>query len=445
MKRLTTVFLLLLLLSAMATSVSALDLPGNFTGDYRLRFNEEKEISQAGLGLTLQPEARLGPAKFSGEFRLALPGWPAVQTASGLTAYPQILPWELEAREAYLEIYDFPIDRMDFRAGRQLIPWGVGDRVSPNDNLNPQDLAEISDFGRRLGTDGFQLVWYPGDLTVTAVLVPVFIPARLPAGWQELFLPPELAGLRAEEIRVTLPDASWREAAFGLKVAGRLGGYDLSLSYLDGRYDLPVPKEIRGELIVPGNPQSWQAKGATLFFPRRRVLGAAFSGEVGSAGLWAEAAVFFPDKVTTLTKIEQESPMPVQTRETVVLSDPYTKYLVGTDYTFPDGTYINLQFVHGFPHELGAEKLEDYFLFALEKTVLNGRVKITPLAGLLTVQDWAAVRKNYALVLAPEVSWFPADGTEFTLGVNWIEAAGNSLFNRFRQNDELYLKFKYSF
>ncbi|NLY89924.1 MAG: hypothetical protein GX085_09990, partial [Firmicutes bacterium] len=52
---------------------------------------------------------------------------------------------------------------------------------------------------------------------------------------------------------------------------------------------------------------------------------------------------------------------------------------------------------------------------------------------------------NYALVLAPEVSWYPVDGAEITLGVNWIECAGDSLFSRFRDDDELYLKFKYSF
>lgn len=452
MKRLTVVFSLLLLLPAMTSAVSALDLPGNFSGDYRLRINDEREFSSTGLRFTLQPEARLGPAKFSGEFSLALQGWPAVKDASGQSTYRQIHPWELEVGEAYLEIYDFPLDGMDFRAGRQLIPWGAGDLISPADNLNPQDLAEIGDFGRRLGSDALRLDWYPGALTVTLVLVPVFTPARLPAGWQELFLPADLAGLSEEAVRVTLPAATGKETAFGLKVAGRLGGYDLSFSYHDGRYDLPVPREIRSELD-PANPGSQSLKEMTLVFPRCRVLGIGLNGEAGRAGLWAEAAVFFPEKVTATLRTELSPTSPAQIQERVILTGAYTKYLLGTDYTFPDGTYCNLQFVHGFPHERGTEALadyfvfplEDYFLFAMEKTILNGRVKITPLAGLLAVQDWAAVSGNYALVLAPEVSWFPADGTEFTLGLNWLEAAGNSLYSRFRQNDELYLKFKFSF
>ena len=81
----------------------------------------------------------------------------------------------------------------------------------------------------------------------------------------------------------------------------------------------------------------------------------------------------------------------------------------------------------------------------MDKTILNGRVKITPLAGLLAVQDLADLSNNYALVLAPEVSWYPVDGAEITLGVNWLQGAGDSLFSRFQDDDEVYLKFKYSF
>ena len=49
-------------------------------------------------------------------------------------------PWNLEVREAYVEIYDFPLDRLDFRAGCQLIPWGTGDLVSPTVISTPWTL-----------------------------------------------------------------------------------------------------------------------------------------------------------------------------------------------------------------------------------------------------------------------------------------------------------------
>ena len=452
MKRLTVTLLLLLLLAALATSASAMEWQGNFISDYHFQFNEKQEFS-SGSRLTLQPAARLGPARFTGELCLDLQGRPVVASPSGLSAYQQIFPWELEVREAYVEIYDFPLNRMDFRAGRQLIPWGAGDLVSPTDNINPQDLVDFKDFGRRLGSDALQFIWYPGSLTVTAVFIPVFTPARLPAGWMELFLPPELAGLSEEAIQVSLPATTLSDSAFGLKLAGRLGGFDLSLSYLDGRYDLPVLETVQGELVDPMNPASRKWKEASLIFPRRRVLGVEFSGEAGGVGVWAEAAVFFPDKVSTRTKLELPPPLPPYIDETVVLSDAYTKYLVGADYTFPDGSYFNLQFLHGFPHERAGKKiegssffaLEDYLLFALEKPLLNGRVTIVPLAGLFAVQDFKAISQNYAVVLAPEVRWSPVDGAEFTLGVNWMEAAGDSLFSSFRDQDELYLKIKYSF
>ena len=469
MRRLTVTLLLVPLLAAVAAGTysicahAQLAWQGSFTGDYRLRLQDEQEFSHAAHRLTLQPEARLGPAKFTGEFSLDLQGQPAVGGPAGLSAYESIFPWNLEVREAYVEIYDFPLDRLDFRAGRQLIPWGTGDLVSPTDNINPLDLADFKDFGRRLGSDALQFSWYPGPVTVSAVYVPVFTPARLPAGWMDLFLPPEMAGLSGvlseEKIRVDLPAATLQESAFGVKLAGRIGGYDLSISYLDGRYDLPAAKEVQGkieQITNPANPlENLILEEISLFFPRRRVLGFDLAGELGNVGIWAEAAVFFPEKVTRTERFEMPEmpeipgiPVPSPgdiTRETVVLDKPYAKYLVGTDYTFPGGTYLNLQFLHGFPHERGAEALEDYLLFAVEKTVMNGRVKITPLAGLLAIQDFADIGKNYALVLAPEVSWYPVDGAEITLGVNWIECAGDSLFSRFQDEDEIYLKFKYSF
>ncbi len=459
MRRLTVTLLLIVVLAVMATGIHStcacaqLTLQGSFAGDYRLYLQNEQEFSHAAHRLTLLPEARLGAAKFTGEFWLNLQGRPAVDDPSGLSAYGSIFPWNLEVREAYVELYDFPLDRMDLRAGRQLVPWGTGDLVSPTDNINPLDLADFKDFGRRLGSEALQLNWYPGPVTVTAVYVPVFTPARLPAGWMNLFLPPEMAGMLTGvdegKFIVNLPAASLRESAFGLKLAGRIGGYDLSLSYLDGRYNLPEAKEVRGaitEIANPLNPMEHMVlEEVSLFFPRRRVVGLDFAGELGSAGIWAEAAVFFPEKVTRTTRIDMLDPYPDYTGETVVLEQAYTKYLVGADYTFPGGTYLNLQFLHGFPHERGAGELEDYLIFALEKTVLNGRVKITPLAGLLAVQDFSDIRNNYALVLAPEVSWYPVDGAEITLGVNWLQCAGDSLFSRFQDDDEVYLKFKYSF
>src|SRR5690554_360560 len=446
MKKLFSLLVIILLFTAFPgkTTAYGLEWRGDFTTDHRLLLKDDNEFSHAEYRLNLRPEARLGRAAFTGELWLNSQGLPAVEDSAGLTRHESISPWSLEIREAYLDIYDFPLDRVDFRAGRQRIAWGAGDMVSPTDNLDPKDLSNIKDFGRRLGSDAVQLTWYPGNITLTAVYIPVFTPARLPAGWMEPFLPPELAGLGGEKIEVNLPAATPQESSsFGLKLAGRLSGYDLSLSYVDGRYDLPLVEEIRGEFINPLNPmEGTNLNEASLFFPRRRVLGIDMAGELADVGIWAEAAVFFPEKVTTMTTIELD---PTSPHETELLDKPYTKYLVGTDYTFKDGTYVNFQYIHGFPHERGREELEDYFLFALDKTLQHGRIKVTPLAGVLNIRDFQDIKNNYALVLAPEVSWYPVDGAEITLGVNWIETKGDSLFSSFRKNDEVYLKMKYSF
>ncbi len=459
MKKLSSLLLVILLLPAFSgkTAAYGLEWRGDFTAGHRLLLQDGNECSHVEYRLDLQPEARLGRSSFTGQLWLSSPGLPAGKNNMGdsedLTGHNAPSSWDLEMREAYVDLYDFPLNGMDFRAGRQRIAWGAGDLVSPTDNLNPQDLLDIKDFGRRLGSDAVQLAWYPGDITLTAVYIPVFTPARLPANWLELFsqpaatneLPVPLVWTEQTNIKLQLPSSTPGESsAVGLKLSGRLGGYDLSLSYVDGRYDLPLVKEARGKFINPLDPmEGIELNEALLFFPRRRVLGFDLAGELAGAGVWAEAAVFFPEKVTTVTTIES-GPIPLLV-ETKLLDKPYLKYLAGADYTFPDGTYVNLQYLHGFPHERGREALEEYFLFALEKTLQHGRVKIVPLAGMLKIRDFQKIKENYALVLAPEISWYPVDGAEITLGINWIEAAGDSLFSSFRENDEVYLKIKYSF
>ena len=59
-------------------------------------------------------------------------------------------------------------------------PLGRRGSGQPHRQYQPLDLADFKDFGRRLGSDALQLNWYPGPVTVTAVYVPVFTPARLP-------------------------------------------------------------------------------------------------------------------------------------------------------------------------------------------------------------------------------------------------------------------------
>ncbi len=140
-------------------------------------------------------------------------GFPEVRTSTDLMRQEKdkVSPWSLSFREAYVDLYGFLTPNLDIRIGLQRITWGTGDKLNPTDNLNPDDLEDIWDFGRHLGSHAVKASYYLGDYTLTAVFIPIFTPATLPIEeWAGAFstpveLPPGLS-LRNLSDRVITPE-----------------------------------------------------------------------------------------------------------------------------------------------------------------------------------------------------------------------------------------------
>lgn len=145
-----------------------------------------------------------------------------------------------------LDLYDFLSPDLDIRIGLQRIVWGTADRLNPTDNLNPDDLVDIWDFSRHLGSNSIKASYYLGDCTLTALYIPVFTPATLPVvEWSGALAPPieSPAGFTLGDLsdKIITPENNLKESSiFGLKVEEDFRGYDLSLSYFYGRDDIPL-------------------------------------------------------------------------------------------------------------------------------------------------------------------------------------------------------------
>ena len=123
----------------------------------------------------------------------------------------------------------------------------------------------------------------------------------------------------------------------------------------------------------------------------------------------------------------------------------YAKYVAGADYTFKNGIYINIQYVHGFFHEKGADNLEDYIMLGLEWPLFNDKLKLMPISGGIEIKDYEEFEDNYAVIYSPEISYHPVDNVNIDLGATWIEGTSTTTFGRAKDNNEAYLKIKYSF
>lgn len=427
---------------------SRLNIMGKFSTDQRFLTQKENKWSWNENRLNIQLESRKkGEARFFSEVWLRSFGFPGLTHISQLSCKDLTSPYNLDIREAYVDLYGFLTENLDIRIGRQRLAWGRGDVINPTNNLDPYDLEDIWDFGRYHGSDGIKITYYIRDWFIEGAFFPFFRPATLPVGEltsafsQDISLP---AGLLLKDFRdsLLLPDVNLGESGnYGIKLGGFLLGYDVSVSYVYGRSGLPVPDM---NIITPVDLIGGVNLKSFLYYPRMNILGADLAGAIGSVGIWSEIGAFFPDEKLTMT-VDLSSLGIFPPDSTILDKEIYLKYLIGADYTFRDGSYVNLQFLHGFFHEMGRDNLNDYFIFSFEKKLFDDKLKLNPVTGAFIVSDWKNLSSGYALIYSPSITYSPNDNAEIMLGVRVLEGKGDNMFVRLIDKDEVFVKFIYSF
>ena len=429
---------------------SDLSISGYIKTDNRMRY-DSKEFTWNENRLNLKFEgAPSDKYHFFSEVRLRGFGFPDVAQSSDLQRREKdkVYRWGLEFREAYIDLYQFGLKNLDLRIGRQIISWGTADRLNPTSNISPDDLEDIFNFGEQLGTNAIKANYYLNDnFTLTGVFVPIFTPATLPYGdFAKAFasgidLPPGIMPRNFSD-QIYLPENKLNESSqYAVKIATNLFDYDVSLSYFKGRDDLPLINKVS---LNPVDTLGMMDIEAEMIYPKMQVIGADFAGSLGSIGIWGEGALFVPQKVNMTTILP--TPYGIQTQQSIALDDkPYFRYVLGGDYTFKNGLYLNAQFLHGFIHERGENNLNDYIAFRFEKKFFNDKLKVVPFGGAIGINDWSDIKNNYGYVGNPEITYYPEDNIEIVIGGFWIEGKGKNMFSQIKNFDEVYMKAKVTF
>ena len=433
---------------AGALQAAGIRIGGQVRTDDRVSAESTPQMNYQEYRLDLTTEARPSDkARFFADAWVRSSGVSSnVSSSADLFNMGSGSPLNLVLREAYFEINGFIFDNVDVKIGRQRIAWGTADKLNPTDNVNPYDLEDIWDFGRHLGSDGVQLSVYAGDIQFTGVVIPVFTPAVLPAGdWAAALMPASMQmppgfTAAATNADISLPSVSLAQSlTAGIKVKGSILGYDVSLSYLYARDSLPLVDNV---VVTPVSASSVSVS-TNLLYPREHIFGADLAGSLLSVGVWAEAALYLPEKVMLTT---DTTLLGGGLQESVALdSSPYVKFVLGGDYTFTGNVYLNVQYVHGFFQERGWDNLEDYFVFGLDWKLFDDKLKISPLGVVVEIKDWGDIPNNYAILAAPSISIFPIDNAELIMGVHLIQGAANTTFRKLTHNNEVFLQARYSF
>jgi len=437
-------------------NANKLKFSGNLLTDERFLLQAPNDWAWNENRLTLELEKKFNndKGKFYSEVWLRNIGLPRIYSNADLYNKNIIEPYNLEIREAYVQLYGFLTKNLDLKIGKQRIAWGTADKLNPTDNLNPYDLEDVLDFGRHRGSWALNLEYYFGrNFSIQAVYIPVFQPANLPIGifakalTPTIEMPPPFV-LKGFTDEVLMPAFNLGESATaGAKFKGFAGGVDFSLSYVWGWDGFPIgtyttitPADTFGEVNV--NVQ-------TSFF-RQHIFGADLATSIGGVGVWAEAAAFLPENDVVMTTdfsamLPPGAPGPGTEDSVVLKKEVFFKYVIGADYNFANGMYLNFQYMHGFINERGRDALNDYFFVQYQMKFFEDKLKITPVAGGFIVSDWGDIKNNYAIIYAPELSYMATDNLELNISAALFDGKGNNLFANFVDYNMLMFKVKYSF
>ncbi len=448
----------ILFLALFALPLTAQQDPFRFSGelmtDQRFLLQNDHSWAWNENRLTARLDTKIaGNSKFHSEIWLRNIGLPQIVSSSDLYNKGIVDPYNLEIREAYVQLNGFLSQNLDVTIGRQRIAWGTADVINPTDNLNPYDLEDILDFGRHRGSDAINLEYYIGNhFSLQGVYVPFFQPANLPVGIFAGSLSGSMempAGMVLNQFTdsVAMPKYNLAESSTaGVRFKGFAGGVDFSLSYVWGRDGLPFNTY---NTIIPASAAGDVNVEAQLSYGRNHIIGADLATSVAGFGLWAEAALFIPEEEVImsndLSAFFPMSPDPIILDSTLLEKKPYLKFVVGTDYYFSDGSFFNLQYIHGFIHERGTDALNDYFFLRYEKGFFGDKLKIAPLSGGFIVTGWQNIKENYALAYMPEIIYQATPNAQISLSPVIFDGKGDNLFANMKDYDMFMFKLNYSF
>ncbi len=439
----------------LQTENPILKISGEFLGDERFLLNDNDQWfwNENRLSLKLEKKSENG-VKFFSEIWFRNFGLPAYQSAADLYNKGILNPNEIEIRELYVSKQGFLFENLDVKLGRQRIAWGTADKLNPTDNLNAYDLEDLLDFGRHRASNTLNMnLFLNNEFSLQAVYIPFFEPTNLPVSvfanvLNSDFTLPQGMTLTAQSNEIIQPEFSFLEnAVYGFKFKGYAKGIDFSLSYLSGRDALPTAAY---NTFTPTDGWGGVSIHSNLEYAPVHVLGFDLATNIANVGVWAETALYFAKEdvhiKNNLSAFYPYLPQPVISDSIFwKKTESKLKWVVGGDYHFSKGGYINFQYLHGFIHERGNENLSDYFFLRYEKTFFNEKLKLMPLSGAFIVTDWENLNENFAYAYMPEVVYFATPEMEISLSAVLFEGKGNNLFAGLKDLDMLMFKLKYSF
>ncbi len=356
----------------------------------------------------------------------------------------------LEWWETYLR---FRGEKVEITLGNQLIRWGKADEITVLDNLTWQDLRELFTWRleeRQKPWPWLRVQYFAETFTVEGVftLWPMW-PKRddFDSDWAVFdHLKKTLEAINFPlSLRLDKQDLSpsLRNAEFGVRVTSSFKQVDWELSFLHAHdrsfYYFLRHFPIKGlELDHPAEPLKDLLRNigqikivgttAQVRRPQDNILGLAFETIWRGWGLRGEVA-YHTGRVFLKKDLEG-------------VQKPYLRLVLGADYRFENGLYLNFQFltqhILGWSEEILFDPEYDSYLFLrLSKSFWQDflEIRLDGTYGITT----------RAYYLNPEIAYKFRDNWEIFGGFHLIDGPQGTFFDVYDNNDQVYLGLKVNF
>lgn len=330
----------------------------------------------------------------------------------------------LRLREAFFEHQE---EHWGLRLGRQIVIWGAADGVRITDLISPMDMTEFlaQDYDDiRMPVNALRFSVFNESMKVEVVVLPVFEGYRLPVDprnpWNIFSLSPIAQGM----------NIVWKEEAgkpafkvanieYGARWSTTLSGIDFALAALHTWNKMPVI-EVQGiaptEIIV--SPRYY----------RMGFVGGDLSVPVGQFVFRGEAAFNIDKHFTYKSHAEQEGFQTIN-------------WLAGADWYAPGEWMISGQFsmesVFRYRDFISQRQHSALITLNVSKKFFGSTLQLSDFTYYdLTGKGWfSRFAADYAL----------NDQIHLMAGYDWFSSKGSGIFDRYKDNSELWFKARYSF
>ncbi len=390
----------------------------------------------------------------------------------------QSLSPAVEIEEAFLR-YD--ADAFSLRVGQIKHSWGKLDRYQPNDVINPERFSDPlleDEATRKIGVPSVELEyflsrsWLPEESSLQVIVVPRYIPFRLPLQGERWFPPnavppatfavdqspgpPFEVPLDLETRNTASPAFTAENATYAARFSAHTAGVDYALYYRYGVQTAPVFRLDARADVTPGVDPG--VSGTTILSPvfrRNHTWGADLAFTIGDFSLRGELAytrgrafnrdlLSFADDPAVDEAVEEAldeirmgaTSVDIDLGQTFAVSDA-VQWGVGVDTSVRD---FDLLF-----EVSQTNVLEDTVPLLIKKaeTVLLADVRRAFLRDDLTLQLVAlyGASSDYT-VLMPRLTYRFLDRFEARLGYLHVAGRARSRLGQYKKNDEGFVRLR---